>query len=493
MNAQLSIVAEQNLTPVERASRALSKEETEAELKALAEQSKAIVSVTDAASRKVAHDAMMVLKNMRIAIEKKAKEARDEANNYRTAVISIEKGLVQLIEPEESRLTEIRNEFDKAEEKAREARIQADLLRKEEIQRKIEAIRNLPVHATTVKESLILGQLCAKADSMVIDPAVYEEFTQSANEALTVSKAALSHLFAERKAQEARDEQAKKDAEELAALRAANAERDRLAAIETARKEAEAKAEAEKVAAAAKAQREAELAAQEEANRKERERIAAEEAAAKVIRDAEELRLKQEHDRQVAAARAHAQEIQRQREKDAKALELIGNIQNQVVLADGVAVVEAIDALIHETQDFDLTIEEFGAHLATAQKAKDATISALQRKRADLLAQLERQADEAAARLESERIARLRQEELDRQAEETRKANAAEEARLAAQRAEIEKQQAALAEAAKPKEAAKALHDGIPTRAQLVKVVAAGFGTSAETALGWLKVTNFKD
>ena len=103
----------------------------------------------------------------------------------------------------------------------------------------------------------------------------------------------------------------------------------------------------------------------------------------------------------------------------------------------------------------------------------------------------EREAVERDA-AENRRIAAERQAQLDRTAEQQRAESAAEAGRLAAERADIERQQAALAEANKPKpvlskSVQKRLRAQMPSRAAIVACVAERFEVSDLIAAAWLK------
>lgn len=293
------------LTLIERASRALSKAESEAKLKDLAQQSKSIIAVTDPASRVICHESLMVLKTIRIRIQSTGKEAREDATAYSKAVIAEEKRLIAIIEPEESRLAAIRDEWDAQKEREKERKIQEEIARVTAIQRRIEEIRNWPVHCAN-QTSLVVGQVLQKATSYLVDAALFEEFTEHATAALWASRAVLTSLLTERKANEAEQERIKTERAELAKLKAEAAERERVAAEERA-----------KIEAADQAKRDAEAKAQAEANRLERERIANEEAAAKAVRDAETQRLADErkaNEAETARIGAARADLERQQE-----------------------------------------------------------------------------------------------------------------------------------------------------------------------------------
>jgi hypothetical protein len=395
------------MSVTERAAQALSKAEAEAEIKALVEQSKPIVAVTDPASRAVCHDSLMTLKNMRVLIEKRGKAGREEAVTYSKAVIAIEKELVSLITPEETRLAGLRDEWDSLKEREKEAAIQREIDRVAEIQRRIDGIRNWPINAAN-QPSMLVGQMLASAQAYRIEPEVFEEHAEAATAVLAASTAALAGILQQRKDAEAEQDRIKAEREELAKLRAEQAERDRLAA------EARAKQEAED-----KTKRDAEAAATAEANRKERERIAKEEAEAKAKRA------------RTAAIRERIDELR----------------GNQMLTATSGSDLIAQHFSDLEKLPVNETFEEFEEE---ARKTKEAGLLRLHALYDAALEHETEQARLATERAENERQAAARQAELDAQAEAQRQANAAEERRLADQRVEIARQTEALRKAQEP-------------------------------------------
>ena len=286
MNALMKPIEQ---TVAERAANALSKAETEIQIKALVEESKPIVAVTDPASRAICHGSLMTLKNMRVLIQTRAKEGRDEAVKYSKAVISIEKELVALIEPEETRLAAIRDEWDSIKQREKEAAVAAEIARSAEIQRQIDGIRNWPLLASG-KTSEVVHLMLISAQSFPVSDEVFQERIEEAKSVLGVSIAALTGILAERKAHEAAQEQLKRDQEELAQLRAADAERERVAKIET-------------------------------------DRVA-----------------KEAHDKQVADARAHAEQIRKDREENDR----IAEEQRQANAAEAGRIAAARETLERE-------------------------------------------------------------------------------------------------------------------------------------------------
>lgn len=98
-----------------RAAVALKSSDTELHLIALAVKNAGIVAILDKPGREQAHGAAMELKRTRVAIEATSKAARDDATKFSKAVIAEEKRLVAIIEPEESRLLALRDDWDAAQ------------------------------------------------------------------------------------------------------------------------------------------------------------------------------------------------------------------------------------------------------------------------------------------------------------------------------------------------------------------------------------------
>ena len=129
------------LPPDGRARIALGSTKTEADLKAMVEETSYITEIKDKAGREQAHTAGMKLKNARIAVEKTGKDARDDANAFSKAVIAEEKRLIAITEPEEKRVFGLRDAYDKKIEEEKRA-AQARIL---SIRNKIEGIRQIPM------------------------------------------------------------------------------------------------------------------------------------------------------------------------------------------------------------------------------------------------------------------------------------------------------------------------------------------------------------
>lgn len=298
------------LTPEVRAAQLLSFDETKAQLTELAKQSERITQITNKAARDECHSSLMVLKGRRVDIEKRGKEARDDANKFAKAVIAKEKDLIGFIEPEEIRLQLLRDQWDNEREQERLAKIEAERVRVEAIQMKIQTIRDVPGSLVGKPSVIIAGQL-AKLRDTVLDEADLGEYYLMATDALTAATVRVEQLLAaQHEADAEKKRQAERDAE-MEAMRVKMAEQQRLIdeAEEAKRVEQErlAQVEQDRVAAEEAAARAAEQARLDEIARIEREeqdRIRAEQDEADRVRRAEqEADLQAERERQAAEQR----------------------------------------------------------------------------------------------------------------------------------------------------------------------------------------------
>ena len=262
------------LTVQERADQALTIEHTEKDLVELAGKPADIAEIKDNADYELVKRGALVLRDVRVQIEKAGKAARDDANLFSKAVIAKQKDLIGLIAPEETRLKDLRREVDEAAETRQEEIRQAEVNRITDIERRIQAIGKLSE-----------GLLNADADGIKARIEAVEEIQTTVE------------YFAEFAPQAA---EAREDVAEA------------LAAALVARVDLEAQQEAQaRVAAEQKAQQEA-LDAQAEKLR------LAQEAIDQEKRDAEEKLRREEEDRQEAIRqkeRAKAEEDRKERER----------------------------------------------------------------------------------------------------------------------------------------------------------------------------------
>lgn len=310
------------LTLPQRAAVALGSAEHEAKLKDLAAKHADIVEIKNAAGREQAHGAMMTLANARIAITKAGKEARDDATKFSKAVIEEEKRLIGIIEPEESRLRGMRDDWDAAREREKQAKAEAERQRIAALQERITEIRGAVAAASFGCSPALVLEHIGDIERMVID-ASFEEFQGQAQLAKDETLDKLREIHAAAVAREEEAARLKAEREELARLRAAEEERQAVAAAERAEEERKARAEYEAEQARLSAERaaqEAELRAQREAHERQlaaeraeadriaREKLAAEEAELRAEREEQKRQLAAERERQAAEAKRLADE-----------------------------------------------------------------------------------------------------------------------------------------------------------------------------------------
>ena len=106
------MTASKELTLPERARKALAIEHTEAQLIDLAAESADVTEIKDAADYELVKRSALVLRDVRVGIQKVGKAARDDANLFGKAVIAEEARLIGLIGPEEVRLKNLRQVED---------------------------------------------------------------------------------------------------------------------------------------------------------------------------------------------------------------------------------------------------------------------------------------------------------------------------------------------------------------------------------------------
>lgn len=338
------------LTVPQRAEKALAFAETRTKLVDMVAGSKNIVEITNGDGYKECHAARMALKNTRIEIQKRGKEAREDAVKLQKAIIAKEKELVDLIEPEEARLQELQDAVDeaKAREKAEKDRLERG--RVEALHARFTAIKTLPlgaVNATVERIDEIIGEAEA------IDPATFPDDMQAA--AKFERSVAIASLRAARDARVAEDSKAAKikaDLEELERLRAQQAaqqaEADRLAAAERERQAAEARRLEEQ----ARAEREAAENAARAAREAEQARIDAERAEARRKEDAERAEAADKLRREQAEAAAERARLESEKAAAAQAA-------RDTAIASATLLTAAVDAVAF------LRAKGFGDELVT--------------------------------------------------------------------------------------------------------------------------------
>jgi hypothetical protein len=364
------------LTLAERARTAIGlPNEIEQKLHELAKRTTDIVVIVSPEDRAQVHGALMALKNQRIEIETAGKVARDDANKFAKAVIAEAGRLCSIIEPEEGRLFDLRKKWDDAIEAEKQAKIAAELKRVADLQARVAELRGNRM-LTPPSGAALIAEHIGDVEGIAVDDS-FQEFREQAETAKAAGLEWLRTVHAAAVAHETEQDRIKAEREELAKLRAEQAERDRLAAIERkalADKQAEeAAAERARIAEEerqARAVRDAEAAkqaeelhqmrvAQQQAADAERKRIADEEAAAKAIRDAE--------------AAKQAEELRLQREAQAKADAEAKAIRDAEAkkLADERAAFEREQAEARRIKEEQERTERERARLASIKKPAD--------------------------------------------------------------------------------------------------------------------------
>jgi hypothetical protein len=336
MSAQLEqLDSSTALAPAARAALALDSAKHRTELAELVKKSAGIVAVSNADGREEAHRAGMVLKTARVTIQKRGKEAREDATKFSAAVIAEEKALVGLIAPEEERVLALRDVWDAQVEAERQAKIAAERERIEALQRRVALLRNIPATMAGKSAAEISNEIGFLVGST--PGASFEEFEEQAKAARLEVLDQLAKMETEQRGVEHAQEMARQEAarqqqeqaEEAARLKAEREELARLRAEQAERLEAEQRQQREAMAAeraeadrirkledearAFKLQQEREaMERQNEAMRLERTRIAQEQAMLDESRrvaaeaEAERMRLQAAADQALEDARKPA-------------------------------------------------------------------------------------------------------------------------------------------------------------------------------------------
>lgn len=296
----------QELTVQSRAVKAFGLENLQeklAELAELADKSKGFAEITNEDSYKQIHGARIVLKNERIDITKRGKAARDDANDFAKAVIAQEKRLIEIISPEEERLKALQDNHDDAIEVERQAKIDAELKRVEDIHERIAELRGAvaAVNSMGAPSSDKVKDFIGDVERIVVDES-FDEFREQAEDAKTATLATLRELLAAATEREAEDARIKADREELEKLRESEEKRQ---AEERAKREAEETETRKKREAEDRKQRE-KLEAQRKKQAKEQARINADKK--RLADEQKELERKKREEAERKAAKERAEQ-----------------------------------------------------------------------------------------------------------------------------------------------------------------------------------------
>lgn len=280
------------LTIVERATKALSINHTEEELKELANKYADVTTIKDDTDYDLVKRGGIEIGKVRVSIEKAGKAARDDANKFRTAVIAEEKRLKEIVQPEEVRLKSLRKAVDdeaihKAAEVLRieQSRVADITARIQGIKEQTEGLLNADSIAIQTRLDTVKQTICSEVS--------FAEFLEQADEVKADAISSLESALTMRKTLEDQQAAAARVAEEQAKQQA---EIDRQAAEQGARED--------KI-------RQQQQAIEDQHRAEEDKKLAVERAEAAKVK-AEKDRLERE-----ASERDHAERVKAEQEAEA--------------------------------------------------------------------------------------------------------------------------------------------------------------------------------
>lgn len=263
-----------------------------------------------AAIRKPRYEIELIRKNAKAPILALGRKLDSEAARITAEIMTIEDPVDRQIKGEETR-----KEIERIE------KANAELQRVEALNRRLDAIREMPIDASGLT-SEHARQVLAVAEAMEIGPE-FEERKEEAKAALFTAIASIKGVVAEREKHEAEQEKIKADRAELERLRA-----------EQSKREAEERARIAEEDRKAKAERDAEAAKQAAELRAQRDAQAKADAEAKVIRDAEAKKLAEERaefERQQSAARKIKEAEERAQREQARLAAIHKPASNELI------------------------------------------------------------------------------------------------------------------------------------------------------------------
>lgn len=205
------------LTLPQRAAVALGTAEHEKKLILLVEESKTIVEIKNTDGRTQCHAAYMRLKNSRVAIDKNADAATEDAKAFTKAIKTEKERLIALMSAEEDRLQAIRDKWDADREAEKLAKIEAERARVEGIRNRIDAMRRLPSEAIGMTSDAIASKAAELRLMNLGDE--FAEFTDEARAGLLAAIDQLTQMSIKKAEQEAEAARLIAEREELARLR----------------------------------------------------------------------------------------------------------------------------------------------------------------------------------------------------------------------------------------------------------------------------------
>jgi hypothetical protein len=251
-----------------------------------------IADVNDRDGYVQVREARLALKAKRVQIEKSGKELRDNANKFAKAVITREKELIAILEPEEQRLKSEEQRYE--EEKER--------LRQEEERKETERIQERIKHLAQYNYAIDFYE------AKIMPEDAFQKLLLSAQQDYAQEQ---ERIAAEKVAEEQRrreeEERMRREREELERLKAEQLKREQ--ELEAERRELQRQQQ----------EKEAVIRAEQERQRKEYEAQQAELRKEREAIEADKRRIEMEQAKKEAAERARLEEIERQkREEEAR-------------------------------------------------------------------------------------------------------------------------------------------------------------------------------
>jgi len=286
-----------------------------------------ITGIDDEAGFSLVHQARMVVKGHRVAVEKRRKELKADALEWGRKVDSEAKRLYGLMEPVEIHLQAEEDKVTKEKETIKAEKARKEKERVETILCAIEKIKGFVVTSPTVPS----GKIQALIDELVdidVTKDVFQEFVEEAYIAKQSALTGLVKAFEDRVTWERAEGERKAEAERLAKEKKAQDAREKALAEERAKMEAE-KAELER---AKKEERERQERAEFERKTREEAKARAEhEAKEKADREAKQAKREAEC---LAAEKARQEVLRPDKEKLLAYAEKILTIPEPLVKSD---------------------------------------------------------------------------------------------------------------------------------------------------------------
>ncbi len=179
------------------------------------------LTVTDIADKEQVsqvHDARIVMKNHRIAVDKERKALKADALAWGKKVQAEANHLLGLIEPIESHLKAEEQKVIDEKNRIKAEAEKAEHDRRNAIQEKINTIQRVFIGITGM-DSKTLASVKAELESMQIDPEEYKEFTDQAQTCLEDTHSAVLDAIEARKKFEAEEIRRKEEAAKLNEIR----------------------------------------------------------------------------------------------------------------------------------------------------------------------------------------------------------------------------------------------------------------------------------